>query len=55
MKILAIIPADKRQNYRCFFCGETRSVKYVTEIMDPVINKVPTRVCCCNRCILKEE
>lgn len=52
MKIIAFIPPDKRNNYRCFFCGETRSVKYVTEIFDPVIDdKKPTRVCACNKCV----
>ena len=55
MKILSIIPADKRQNYRCFFCGETRSVKYITEIIDHVIDSKPIKVCCCNLCILKGE
>lgn len=52
MKIHSIIPIDKRQNYRCHFCGKTRSVKYITEIMDPVIDNKPTKVCCCNKCIL---
>ena len=53
MEIHGIIPIEKRHNYRCFFCGETRSVKYITEIMDPVIDSKPTKVCCCNLCILK--
>lgn len=52
LKIASIIPIEKRKNYRCYFCGETRSVKYITEIMDPVIDSKPTKVCCCNRCIL---
>ena len=55
MKILSIIPQEKRQNYRCHFCGTIISVKYVTEIFDPVIDNKPTRVCCCNRCILMGE
>ena len=52
MNIVSIIPPDKRKNYRCFFCGETRSVKYITEIIDPVIDSKPSKVCCCNKCIL---
>lgn len=52
MKIESIIPLEKRKNYRCYFCGETRSVKYITEIIDPVIDSKPTKVCCCNKCIL---
>lgn len=55
MFIKGIIPIDKRHNYRCFFCGETRSVKYITEINDPVIDSKPTKVCCCNKCILIGE
>ena len=52
MIIKALIPTEKRQNYRCHFCGTNKSVKYVTEIIDPVIDSKPTRVCCCNKCIL---
>jgi hypothetical protein len=52
MKIVKIIPVEKRQNYRCHFCGTTRSVKYVTEIFDPVISDKPTGVCCCNKCLV---
>lgn len=54
MRVVAFIPPDKRNNYRCFFCGETRSVKYVMEIYDPVIDSKPTRVCSCNLCVLKQ-
>ena len=35
-----------------FPCGENRSVKYVTEIFDPVIDNKPTKVCCCNKCLV---
>lgn len=53
MMIKAIIPIEKRQNHRCYFCSTNKSVKYITEIIDPVIDSKPTRVCCCNKCILK--
>lgn len=52
MKIKSIIPIEKRKNCRCHFCGETRSVKYTTEIIDPVVDSKPTEVCVCNKCIL---
>ena len=52
LKIISIIPMEKRKNCKCYFCGETRSVKYMTEVIDPVIDSKPTEVCCCNRCIL---
>lgn len=55
MIIKKIIPIEQRHKYRCYFCGETRSVKYITEILDPVIDSKPTRVCCCNKCILIGE
>lgn len=51
MKVISMIPSDKRKNYRCHFCGTDKSIKYVTEIFDPVIDaSKPTRVCCCNLC-----
>ena len=51
MKTISMIPPDKRNNYRCHFCGETRSVKYVVEIFDPVIDAHnPSKVVCCNVC-----
>ena len=52
LTISSIIPMEKRSNYRCYFCGETRSVNYITKINDPVIDSKPTNVCCCNKCIL---
>lgn len=55
MKIISIIPIEERSKCRCHFCGETRSVKYITEIFDPVIDNKPSRVCCCNKCILIGE
>lgn len=49
MKLLKDWP---NRSYRCFFCGETRSVKYEVEIIDPVIGNKPTLVCACNKCVL---
>lgn len=49
------IPDWKNKNLRCHFCGETRSVKYETEILDPVIDSKPTKVCVCNKCVLRME
>lgn len=55
MKILGMIPIEKRKNKRCYFCGTSLSVKYITEVFDPVLADEPSRVCVCNRCITKEE
>ena len=38
---------------RCYFCGETRSVKYEKEVFDPAVSNKPTEVCVCNKCALK--
>lgn len=54
MKILDIIPMEKRENKRCYFCGTSLSVKYITEIFDPVLADKPSKVCVCNKCITKE-
>lgn len=42
----------QEKNLRCYYCGETRSVKYKEEIIDPVISSEPTTVCVCNKCAL---
>ena len=50
---LQLIPDWKNKEYRCYFCGTTKSVKYTEEIFDPVINdKGLSKVCVCNRCAL---
>ena len=51
MKIHSIIPIAERQNHTCHFCGEARSVKYMTEIKYPT----PTLVACCNKCIMTAD
>ena len=45
----------QEKNLRCHFCGETRSVKYETEVLvlDPIISDKPTMVCVCNKCALR--
>lgn len=47
---MKIIPVEDRKNYRCYFCEETRSVKYTLRIFDPVLDNKPCEVPCCNRC-----
>ncbi len=37
---------------RCYFCSETRSVKYSKTIFDPTLDSKPTEVCVCNKCAL---
>lgn len=50
---MKIISNWEKKNLRCYFCGETRSVKYKKEIFDPVVNSKPTEVCICNKCALR--
>ena len=50
---MKIIPNWKEKKFRCHFCGETRSVKYETEVFDPVISDKTTMVCICNKCALR--
>lgn len=40
---LKIIPINKREGRRCYFCGTSKSVKYTVRVSDSV-------VCCCNKC-----
>ena len=48
-----LIPNWQNKNLRCHFCDETRSVKYETEVFDPVVSDKPTMVCICNKCVLR--
>lgn len=50
--MLQLIPIDKREGKRCYFCGTSLSVKYTMEINDPVISNKPSKVYCCNKCAL---
>ena len=50
-----LIPDWNKKNLRCYFCGETRSVKYATEIHDPAFLDGSVKVCVCNRCVAKIE
>ena len=51
MKIISMIPVDKRDEFRCHFCNETRSVKYIVEAFDPIIDAhKPSQLNCCNKC-----
>ena len=48
---MKLIPNWQRENLRCYFCGDTRSVKYELEIHDFTGN-FPKVVCACNKCAL---
>ena len=52
MKVISMIPPEKRRNCRCHFCGETRSVKYTVSIVDPTLSRGISEVYCCNECLL---
>lgn len=47
---MKIIPMEDRKKCRCYFCGDTRSVKYLIKISDPVVDSKPCEVTCCNEC-----
>lgn len=47
---MKIIPMEDRKKFRCYFCDETRSVKYFIKIFDPVVDSRPCEVACCNKC-----
>lgn len=50
---IQLIPDWQNKEYRCYFCGSIKSVKYTEEIFDPVINdRGLSKVCVCNRCAL---
>ena len=53
MTIMEYITNWQEKNLRCYYCGETRSVKYKEEIIDPVISSKPTTVCVCNKCAIR--
>lgn len=53
---LTINPNWRKENLKCYFCGETRSVKYKTKVI--IIDTFPNdeeskkEVCVCNKCAL---
>ena len=48
-----LIPDWNKRNLRCHFCGATKSAKYEMEVFDPVVDSKPSKVCVCNRCVLR--
>ena len=51
--MLEPIPIEERSKYRCRECGETRSVKYFIETIDPCESDKPFKAPYCNMCALK--
>ena len=51
---MKLIPNWQRENLRCYFCGETGSVKYELEIHD-FESDIPKVVCVCNKCVLSRN
>lgn len=53
---LTINPNWSKENLKCHFCGETRSVKYKVKILviDTIYSdeKTEKEVCICNKCAL---
>ena len=53
---LIVNPNWYKENLKCHFCGEARSVKYKTKVL--IIDTIPNNdeaeieVCVCNKCAL---
>ena len=47
---MKIVPNWQNKNVRCYFCGETRSVKYTVCIEEYDYHDT---VYCCNQCALR--
>lgn len=52
---MRIIPPNMRNQFRCGFCGETRSVKYIMDIDNPELCDTVIGIPCCNKCALKNS
>ena len=50
--MLDLIPAKDRHKYKCYGCGETRSVKYFNKSYDLHTGKLINKIPYCNKCIL---
>lgn len=51
MKIISLIPKEKRKLYRCNFCDIEGST-YVIEVEDKTLDMdKPIRCCCCSQCL----
>jgi len=50
---MKLIPIAERNNYQCRLCGETRSVKYFIETVDPLEGSEPFYAPYCNKCALR--
>ena len=48
---MRLIPNWRNQKLECYFCGETRSVKYNVTVIEDNCNKHRT-ACACNLCAL---
>lgn len=52
--MLNLIENWQNKNLKCHFCDSTESVKYETEVFDPVVDAFkPVMVCLCNKCVVK--
>lgn len=47
-----LISGWRNKNLQCYFCGETRSVKYTMKIKTQPENIKLREVCVCNKCAL---
>lgn len=49
---MKIIPNWQNQRKPCYFCGSTKSVKYMVETYEIMLSDEPFEVCACNKCAL---
>lgn len=47
---MKILQSEGRKNCHCFFCDETRSVKYLVRVFEPAVESKSHEVACCNKC-----
>jgi len=49
-----LLPIEERSKHSCFFCGTSKSVKYIVELPENKQRDIHS-VYCCNLCALKNE
>ena len=49
---MKIIPNWQDKLLWCYFCGETKSVKYIVELKGAICDNKRLEVCACNKCAL---
>lgn len=45
-----LIPQECREKKRCYYCGASKSVKYMCSVYHPIVDTKPVKIYVCNRC-----